>query len=254
MDNEKINDERFEHFNNKIKIFFEKVFNPLNGKKEFNDNGLFKKINAQCGKFKQQKSLKVWWDLQPLINECVVVFEILKRCHNIQKIEYELDPDRIDFHIFINQEKVWLVEVKSINPHFQDKIKKRFIPPHITLVADDLSYNQDFSARSKIIDYVLDFEKKIKRFKKASITKTTILVFCTNNYSLEKDGLEDFVTFYKTDNYSEWDGFSKMQDHYLRKEKICFEKSVNCFALFQEDACVTGKYFIDWNVGVAPEI
>ena len=193
---------------------------------------------------------------------------------------------RIDFYaIFSSQKSKW-IEVKTIHPNNvmariqirkqtetneelnKAKIKEtskieqkdwdqyqasqQYFPQRTELTifregAGAEIWHDKFAARSQILKYTLEFEKRIGE-SSIGANEVCILALAGNGYDWHLDELEDFATFYHTGKHLAGDIFSKMEHHSIKEKDISLSKRINHFAYFKRRERSIKPNLINWNV------
>lgn len=184
-------------------------------------------------------------EIYETVNELSVASELLSKYgKTLTRLEYEpplTQGDRtIDFLVIIEGDKKIYCDVKTIFPITQDDWKKYIKSVHesrfpdrvgITLFQDGMggeTWHNWVAARSKMLEYTLEFEQKIKNNDQSDDT-IYIMIFCGNNSSWSLDDLEDFADFYRNGKHRQDDPFSKMESHYIEKKNIQLLRNINYF-------------------------
>jgi hypothetical protein len=171
------------------------------------------------------------------------------------RIEYEpaMLPDgrRIDFVIDRGANNIY-VEVKTVRPRTADTDEawkkflrlKNFHPGNVDyrVTREGMGgaiHGNEFSARSKFLEYTLAFEERLDAAK-AVKPGVGILVFCGNGFAWRRSQLEDFADFYHLGFHRADDPFGPMEGHNIEVKKIKLLRNVDNFAFLKrpiEEAC-----------------
>jgi hypothetical protein len=146
--------------------------------------------------------------------------------------EPQVAPDGrvIDFVVLGGVESGSLyIEVKTVRPTAEDstqnwlKYEKRreFHTPDVKYIVNPnwrgaAIYTDSFSARSKFMEYVRDFEPRLAN---TSIVQPGrgLLVFCGTGMEWHRSELEDVADFYRTGKHRQDDPFAAMETESLRQ-------------------------------------
>ena len=162
-------------------------------------------------------------------------------------------PKTIDFKAIASDGRTVYIDVKTIKPDAVDrwdqflKIKeKSLLPENVSVILQkewlggEIWHNM-FTARSRMLEYTLEFESKIASAKLTDKNIVNILVFCGAGFHWHEDELEDFVEFYKTGRHRADDAFSKMEEHYLKKNTLPLQRLIHQFACLKRYQSETFK-------------
>ena len=167
----------------------------------------------------------------------------------------------IDFRAVAPDGSTLYVDVKTIKPedkdrweHFEKAVKEDRVPENVNVVLSrewmgGEIWHGMFAARSKMLEYTLEMESKIRESGLERQADTYFaLALCGAGVHWQEDWLEDFVQFYRTGRHRSDDPFAKMEAHFIEEEKIILDKTVTRFACMKRRQ---GKLFptrLNWNV------
>ena len=182
------------------------------------------------------------------VNEMAVACALADDATLSGPISYEPDflPSgrRIDFAATGGQGAVF-IEVKTIRPRSPDTEQKwdqyrnriechtggtQFVVQKEWMGAS--IYADAFSARSKFLQYAIDFEERLAEALKAR-NGHGILVFCGTGFEWSLDQLEDFADFYFTGDHRQDDTFADMETHHLTGKGISLQRNISGFAYLE---------------------
>lgn len=182
----------------------------------------------------------------------------------VQKLEYEPQiskcDKRFDFHVMMSDNNTRYLELKTIHPISQDDwykyqkalMDKRF-PENTHFILDKQSlggelYHNFYSARSKMLDYTIDIEKKIESCLDNPKTNAIFLVLFSNGFAWYLEELEDFVFFYRKGKHFPGDPFAQMEDYFIKEREILLSGSIHCFSYFRRPKLEVRPNKVVWNV------
>ena len=212
-------------------------------------------------------------------NELCVAYHLLFQQNDtrIVKIEYEpkmqATSKRIDFRAFISTGNSIWIEVKTIHPDDrwirakgsrikEDDLEKRdwaqyrrwrqYFPLKADFVTSRDANGSDIwhdksSARTHMLDYVLEFEERIAKMHPDTKDKF-ILVFVGNGFDWRLDELEDFVVFYKTGKHLPGDVLQDIELHEIRTENRLLARSIDKIAYIKRRETLIHPDRIIWDV------
>ena len=183
---------------------------------------------------------------------------------SVRLLEYEkpliATDRRFDFFIRRNDDRHLWIEVKSIRPQRLDAWNKFTSVKDRGLLSGqtDLILSKDFlggeiyhdweAARSKMLEYSVQTEEKIKMADAEVRDDIFVLWFCMRSPRWNRSHLEDFVAFYRSGVYRYDDAFGKMQKHYLESKQIELDRSIHNFVLLERNDSEVRWRNIVWNV------
>jgi hypothetical protein len=164
------------------------------------------------------------------------------------QLDYELPFSNsnklIDFKAQFSMGPPRWLEVKTIHPTSQDDWRRYEKDLSNHRFSDNTSfilqkewmggtlYHNAFAARSRILEYTIDFEKKISEcLAEASIT---FLVLFSNGFHWHLDELEDFVHFYRHGSHFIGDHFGRMEQYYLETNNITLLRNIDHFSYIEK--------------------
>lgn len=187
-------------------------------------------------------------DITSFVNEMVFAKLILDGSE-VSEAYYESELDgtdkTIDFLVtLVGSEARIYCDLKTIQPTINDdwgkyeKFKNEsWLTPGTELTMDkDLLGGEIahgfFSARQKFLDYTLELETKIRALPKQNQNYFR-LVFCGDGIQWRCDDLEDFTDFYFSGQHRPDDQLGLMQNYYMTKKGIKFDRSIHGFCYFE---------------------
>lgn len=177
-------------------------------------------------------------------------------------IEYEPElagtPKSIDYRATTADGYVLYVDVKTIRPKrpiqstrdgqnagrakterdywckFVELTNNESFPANVKLILSEelgggTAWHDMFTARSRMLEYALEYEEKIRAAKLAQIKASFCFWLCSSG-TWSADELEDFVAFYRTGRYRYDDSLAKMSADYCAKEGVTLDRTINHFA------------------------
>jgi hypothetical protein len=195
-------------------------------------------------------------------NELCTIEELLRLSRpTFSLIEYEprlpAGDRRIDLYATGSQAR-WYVEVKTIRPELKDRwdqyrdlVTAGRITPNVTFHFDrewmggELWHNK-FCARSRMLEYSLDFEARISAARIDVPEHRFVLALCSDGFSWHEDELEDFVAFYRTGTHRRDDGLSRMEQHALKSASLT--RQISAFAYLSRPAFEPHIVTANWDV------
>jgi hypothetical protein len=177
------------------------------------------------------------------------------------KILYEpriaVDDRRIDFVVREAEGGSLYIEVKTVRPTANDsednwekyETRKERHTEHVTYHVEKrwmgtTIYGNSFSARSKFMEYTLDFETRLAEADKVQPGRG-MLVFCGGGLEWHLSELKDFADFYLTGRHRLDDPFAKMEADHLRKGNIELKRNIAAFGFMKRPMnCITEEEWI----------
>jgi hypothetical protein len=167
----------------------------------------------------------------------------------------------IDFRASCDNGCIAFVDVKTIKPDPKDKwdqferaLKERWFPENVVLAISKEGmggeiWHQMFTARSRMLEYSLELEGKIRDCALKDREKTLfILALCGAGFHWHEDELEDFVQFYGTGRHRSDDPFSKVELNHIGEKKITLERTISRFACMRRRQGEVFQTRLNWNV------
>ena len=183
---------------------------------------------------------------------------------SVRRLEYELPlaatDRRFDFFIQRNDDKHLWVEVKSIRSQRLDAWDKFTSVKDRGLLSEktEVLLSQDFlggeiwhdwmAGRSKMLEYCVQTEEKIKLAGAEVRDDIFVLWFCVRPPSWNLSHLEDFVAFYRSGVHRYDDSFGKMEKHYLESNQIQLSRSIHDFVLLERNDLDVRWRNLTWKV------
>jgi hypothetical protein len=183
---------------------------------------------------------------------------------SVRILEYELPliatNRRFDFFIHRNDDRRLWVEIKSIRSQRLDAWDKFTSVKDRELLSEqtEVILSQDFlggeiwhdwmAGRSKMLEYSVQTEEKIKTAGAEVRDDIFVLWFCVRPPSWNRSHLEDFVAFYRSGVHRYDDAFGKMEKHYIESKNIELDRSIHDFVLLERNDLDVKWRKIFWKV------
>jgi hypothetical protein len=199
-------------------------------------------------------------------NELCVASQLLANvAPRFALLEYEPGlPDSaqsIDFRARTDAGQAFYVDVKTISPRVNDRWdqfekaqKEGWFPANVhvtlfqTLLGGELWHNM-FAARARMLEYALHLEAKIRDCALGDARESFFtLVFGGEGFHWREDGLEDFVSFYRTGTHRPDDPFSKAEAKHIADKNIRIDRTITRFACMRRSQFEIRHRRINWNV------
>jgi hypothetical protein len=158
------------------------------------------------------------------------------------------------------QETLTFFDVKTINPisqddwsKYEDAIARGLFPPRVEVHLEEKWLGGEIwhgmtAARSKMLEYAIEFEEKISSCMADIGSAPVVLAFCGDEFKWHKDELEDFVDFYRTGRYRYDDTFSKMEAHHISEKSIYLTRRISRFVYFGRPNFEITPRTVCWDV------
>jgi len=168
-------------------------------------------------------------------------------------------PQSIDFLATSSALKVY-VDVKTIKPVATDRWEQymkaqteEWMPDNVKLMLEKESrggelWHNRFAARSGILQYSLELEKKIAESNIMENNTLVVLALCGDGFSWRQDELEDFVAYYYTGTHRTDDPFSLAESRAIQDKQIVIRKSISRFACMQRPQGDVLQTRLTWDV------
>ncbi len=183
----------------------------------------------------------------------------LAGCRIVYQPQIAADDRRIDFVVPTAESGYLYIEVKLVRPtakdteeHWQKYEQRRqrhtenvsYIVGKAWLGA--AIYGNSFSARSKFMEYVLDFEPRLADANTVQPGRG-LLVFCGAGMEWHCSELEDFADFYRTGQHRHDDPFAAMEAEFLSKGRIQLRRNIAAFSFMKRpmDSIAVEKWIAD---------
>ena len=166
----------------------------------------------------------------------------------------------IDFRATTDEGRRFFVDVKAIQPkptdrwdQFERAVREGWFPENVRVLlceeglGGELWHNM-FAARGRMLEYVLELEAKIRDCEIANENTIFILAFCGTGFEWRRDGLEDFVSFYRNRSHRMDDPFSNAEARYIEKNKITLDGTIRSFACLVRPTFNIRQRGLNWNV------
>jgi hypothetical protein len=198
-------------------------------------------------------------------NELCIASAILSNPNpRIVRLDYEPPlpgcARSIDFRATAEDGTIFYVDVKTIKPvakdrweQFEKAQQEQWLAAnvHVVLSKDWLGgeiWHSMFTARSRMLEYTLEFEEKIAEAKLGGDTTRFVMAFCGAGYHWQRDELEDFVSFYFSGRHRNDDPFSRAELKHMADKNLRFARTINSFACMSRHQFTIRQRPIHWNV------
>ena len=198
-------------------------------------------------------------------NEICVASALLSNTRlRFVRLEYEPPllgcAKTIDLRATADTGQVAYIDVKTIKPQAADRwdqferaTKEGWIADnvHVVIAEEWLGgeiWHAWFAARSRMLEYTLELERKIAEANLAGENKLYVLALCSDGFRWQQDGLEDFVSFYYTGMHRGDDAFSKAELKYISDKKITLNRTISKFAYMKRPQSQIHPARLNWNV------
>lgn len=151
-----------------------------------------------------------------------------------------------------------LVDVKTVSPEPIDRWDQFAHAREAGWIRDgfDLStawmggelWHSASTARARMLEYTLELEAKLPRYKVGLPNVFAVLAFCGNGFSWRLDELEDFASFYFSRRHRSDDLFGPMELHHVNTRNIHLVRSINRFAYFERAPNEVDARVACWDV------
>ena len=170
-----------------------------------------------------------------------------------------VDDRRIDFVVPNVEGSNLYIEVKTVRPTAKDSDQnwhkyeqRRELHTHnVQYIVEQewkgaAIYANSFSARSKFMEYVRDFEPRLADASQVQLGRG-LLVFCGTEMEWNRSELEDFADFYRTGKHREDDPFAAMEAEALRHTSTPLQRNIAAFGFMKRpmDSVVHEKWAAD---------
>jgi hypothetical protein len=198
-------------------------------------------------------------------NELCIASALLSNPNpRFDSIEYEppltSGKKTIDFRATTKDNQTVYIDVKTINPEAKDRWdqyeraqKEGWFPKNAHVMLDqqwlggELWHNK-FAARSRMLEYAVELERKIKECKLATTNIMFVLALCGEGFVWHQDELEDFVWFYYTKSHRFDDPFSKAEIKDIEINKITLTRAISRFACMSRPQGEIQHKRLNWHV------
>ena len=170
----------------------------------------------------------------------------------------------IDFRATTKSGEILFVDVKTINPkptdrweQFERAIREGWLPQQVQVtlrkewLGGEIWHNM-FAARSRMLEYTLELEAKIRDYKLDSGKASFALALCGEGFNWHADELEDFVAFYRTGGYLAPDPFSRAEARDMSDKKTVLDRTIERFACMKRAQFDVRQRRLNWNVMPPP--
>jgi hypothetical protein len=196
---------------------------------------------------------------------CVVRALLANENPRLGRLDYEPPLEgcarSIDFRGTGEDGLTLFVDVKTTQPkssdrwdQFEKANEERWFPANVNVMLSKAWLGGDlwhsmFAARSRMLEYALELEKKITEGNLLNRENTFfILVLCGAGYHWHEDELEDFVAFYRTGVHRPDDPFSKAELKHIEKKRISLTRTITRFACMRRTQGGVLPAKLNWHV------
>jgi hypothetical protein len=198
-------------------------------------------------------------------NELCIAAAILENPNpKFSLLEYEPSlaecSKSIDFRAKTADGVTLFIDVKTIKPipkerweQFEKALKEGWFPDNVKPIfskewlGGELWHNT-FAARSRMLEYTLEFEQKIADCKLQADRTFFVLMLCGEGFYWHEDELEDFVSFYLTGAHRSDDPFAKAEAKYIGEKKLKLARTISRFACMRRPQGDVHKKRLNWNM------
>ncbi len=165
----------------------------------------------------------------------------LVSCRILYEPKITADDRRIDFVVPDAEGSSLYIEVKTVRPTAKDteqnwhkyEERREHHTANVKYIVEQewmgaAIYGNSFSARSKFMEYVRDFEPRLANANMVQPGRG-LLVFCGTGMEWHRSELEDFADFYRTGKHREDDPFAAMKAEALRDGEKALQRNVAAF-------------------------
>lgn len=165
----------------------------------------------------------------------------------------------IDFLATSGNLKVY-VDVKTIKPvaidrweQFEKAQAEGWLPCNANIILEkewlggELWHNM-FAARSRMLEYSLEFEQKITEGNLSGGSTLFVLALCGEGFYWHQDELEDFVSYYYSGSHRGDDPFSKAEAWDIQDKRITITRTISRFGCMRRTKGDILQKRLNWNV------
>ena len=198
-------------------------------------------------------------------NELCIASQLLANTNpRFTRLQYEPvirgSPKSIDFRAITDDGCTFFVDVKTIKPEARERweqydraVRGGWFPKNVRVTRSENwlggeLWHSMFAARTRMLEYTVELEVKIRDCKLEDDRTVFILALCGEGFHWRKRGLEDFVSFYRTGSHRAHDPFSKMETQYIAENKIALARTITRFACMNRGQREIRHGRLDWDV------
>jgi hypothetical protein len=197
-------------------------------------------------------------------NEIAVAAELLRRADlTVAELSYEPKltntAKKIDFQVGLVDGRTYLVEVKTIVPVPRDRWDQFEHAQRAGWLGDavwDLDkeelggelWHDAFAARSKMLEYSLQFEQRLTLSGVELASVTTVLMLCGTGFEWKCHELEDFATYYRLGVHRPDDPWARAEIDAVSKKGIVLQQNIDEFACMFRPTLGVQPTTVVWNV------
>lgn len=166
----------------------------------------------------------------------------------------------VDFVLREAEDKCTLIDEKTIEPQPRDRwdqyqraIAEGWLPSNVQFLlrqewqGGEL-WHTAFAARSRFLEYTIEFEEKIAAAAYGDVAPRRILMFCGEGFYWHQDELEDFIEYYRSGEYRPDDPFSQAEDCYVVVNSLLLHRSITSFGCLDRRQGDTTARRINWHI------
>ncbi len=202
-------------------------------------------------------------NVYPAHNELVIAQRLLDIETPRLTLEYEpvvADGKSVDFRATGDTGEIFYVDVKTISPtdrdrwdQYQRASDEGLFPENarLTLTKNRLGgelWHDLFASRSRMLEYALEFEAKIREGNLVKDRTYFVLALCGDGFAWRQSLLEDFISCYRSGSRQVGDPFAKMEADFIAQQQIVVERTITHFAHLERPKLSTSDGSLDWNV------
>ena len=166
----------------------------------------------------------------------------------------------IDFRAVSDNGALVFIDVKTIQPQRNDRWdqfekvrEQKLFPDNVNVVLSKgwlggELWHGIYAARASTLQYVVEFEEKIRDGKLAGKDSLFVLALCGEGFHWHQDNLEDFVSFYTNGSHRGDDPIAKMESHFMADKGITLDRTINRFCCMNRPQFDIQPRRLNWNV------
>jgi len=198
-------------------------------------------------------------------NEMCIASALLKNIR-LKFIRLEYEPPlpgcakTIDFRVTADSGQIVYVDVKTIKPQSKDRweqfekaMVEGWFPGNVRVTLSEEWMGGEiwhawFAARSRMLEYALELEKKIEQCGIAGGGTLFVLAICGDGFHWHESQLEDFVSFYYTGIHRGDDPFAQVEQKYMVEAKISLARTISRIAYVKRSQGSIHPNRMNWQV------
>jgi hypothetical protein len=196
-------------------------------------------------------------------NELCIAHAILSNpTPRFNRVEYERKlhgtARSIDFWATTEGGLTVFVDVKTIKPEPRDRseqydraVHEGWFPENVRVTLHGLRgelWHYMFAARSKMLEYTVELERKIADAALAGNGFLFVLAICGEGFYWHQDELEDLVSFYRSGHHRAEDPLSCAETKDLEEKGITLARTISQFACVRRSQGDIDPKRLNWNV------